>query len=80
MIWVLSKNPIFKKHIGSFSISFFLAASPQEQPQASNIQDIIQIQANCFMIRSKDFVDEESEYKVCLNSYYLGIYEVTKKN
>ena len=79
MIWVLSQNPIFKKHIGWFSISFFLTASPHEQPQASNIQDMIQIEANCFTMGSEEFVVEESEHKVCLNSYYLGIYEVTKK-
>jgi len=28
---------------------------------------------------SEEFVVEEPEHKVCLNSYYLGIYEVTKK-
>jgi hypothetical protein len=80
MIWVLSQNPIFKKHIGWFAISFFLNDSPQEQLQASNIQDIIQIEANCFTMGSEEFVVEESEHKVCLNSYYLGIYEVTKRN
>jgi hypothetical protein len=80
MISVLSQNPIFKKHIGWFPISFFLTASPHEQPQASNIQDMIQIEINCFTMGSEKFVVEESEHKVCLNSFYLGIYEVTKKN
>ena len=80
MIWVLSQNPIFKKRIEWFANSFFLISSPQEQSQASNIQDMIQIEANCFTMGSEEFVVEESEHKVCLNSYYLGIYEVTKKN
>jgi hypothetical protein len=48
MIWVLSQNPIFKKRIGWFTISFFLAASPQAKTQTSIIQDIIQIEANRF--------------------------------
>jgi len=79
MIWVLSQNPIFKKNIGWFAISFFLIASPQEQLQASNIQDMMQIEANCFTMGSEEFVVEEPEHKVCLNSYYFRIYEVTQK-
>ena len=79
MIWVLSQNPIFKKHIGWFAISFFLTASLQEKSQTSNIQGMIQIKANCFTIGGEEFVVEEPEHKVCLNSYYLGIYEVAQQ-
>jgi hypothetical protein len=49
MIWVLSQNPIFKKHIGWFAISFLLTASPQAQSQTSNIQGMTQIEANCLL-------------------------------
>ena len=41
---------------------------------------MIQIEANCFTMGSEEFVVEEPEHKACLNSYYLEIYEVTKKN
>jgi hypothetical protein len=34
---------------------------------------------NCFTVGGEEVVVEESEHKVFLNSYYLGIYEVTKK-
>ena len=40
---------------------------------------MIQIEANCFTMGSEEFVVEEPEHKVCLNSYYLGIYEVTQQ-
>ncbi len=79
MIWVLSQNPIFKNHIGGFAILFLLTASPPAQSQTSNIQDMIRIEANCFTMGSEEFVVEEPEHKVCLNSYYLGIYEVTQQ-
>jgi formylglycine-generating enzyme required for sulfatase activity len=79
MIWVLSQNPIFKKHIGWFAISFFLNASPQAQSQTLNIKDMIQMEANFFTMGSGDFLVEEPEHKVCLNSYYLGIYEVIQQ-
>jgi hypothetical protein len=79
MIWVLPQNPIFKKHIGWFAISFFLTVSPQAQLQTSNIQDMIQIEANYFTMSSGEFLVEEPEHKVCLNSYYLETYEVTQK-
>ena len=78
MIWVLSQNPIFKKHIEWFTISFFLTASLQEKSQTSNIQGMTQIKANCFTMGAEEFVVEEPEHKVCLNSYYLGIYEVAQ--
>ena len=80
MIWVLSQNPIFKKHIGWFTISFFLTASPQAKSQTSNIQRMTQIKANCFTMGLEEFVVEEPEHKVYLNSYYLGIHEDTQKN
>ena len=79
MTWVLSQNPIFKKHIGWFTISFFLTASPQAKSQTSNIQRMTQIKANCFTMGVEEFVVEEPEYKICLNSYCLGIYEVAQQ-
>jgi hypothetical protein len=79
MVWVLSQNPILKKHIGYFTISFFLTASPQVKSQTSNIQGMTQIKANCFTMGGEEFVVEEPEHKVCLNSNYLGIYEVAQQ-
>ena len=79
MTWALSQNPIFKKHIGWFAISFFLTASPQAQSKTSNIQNMTQIEANCFTMRGEEFVDEVPEHKVCLNFYYLGIYEIAQQ-
>ena len=79
MIWVLSQNPIFKKHIEWFAISFSLTASPQAQSQTSNIQDMIQIEANCFTMGSGEFLVEEPEHKFSLNSYYLEIYEFAQQ-
>jgi formylglycine-generating enzyme required for sulfatase activity len=38
-----------------------------------------QIKANYFTMRGEEFVVEEPERKVCLNSYYLGIYEVAQQ-
>ena len=35
--------------------------------------------ANCFTMGGEEFVIEEPEHKVCLNSYYLGIYEVAQQ-
>ena len=79
MIWVLSQNPIFKKRIGWFAISFSLTASPQAKSQSSNIQDMIQVEANYFTMVSEEFLLEEHKYKVCPNSYYLEIYEFAQQ-
>ena len=38
-----------------------------------------QIEANCFTMRGEEFVDEVPEHKVCLNFYYLGIYEIAQQ-
>jgi hypothetical protein len=38
-----------------------------------------QIKANFFTMGSEEFVVEQPEHKVYLNSYYLGIYEVTQQ-
>ena len=40
---------------------------------------MIRVEASCFTMGSEEFVVEEPEHKVCLNSYYLGIYEVTQQ-
>lgn len=37
------------------------------------------IKADCFVMGSEEFIVEEPEHKVCLNSYYLDTYEVTQK-
>jgi formylglycine-generating enzyme required for sulfatase activity len=38
-----------------------------------------QIKANCFTMGGEEFVVEEPEHKVFLNSYYLGIYEIAQQ-
>ncbi len=65
--------------MGWFAVLLFLTTSPPAKSQASSIPDMIRIEADCFTMGSEEFVVEEPEHKVCLNSYYLGIYEVTQK-
>lgn len=68
-----------KKHIGWFTILFFLAVSLPVQAQTSSFPDMIRIEASCFIMGSEEFIVEEPEHKVCLNPFYLGIHEVTQK-
>jgi formylglycine-generating enzyme len=38
-----------------------------------------QVKVNRFTMGGEEFLVEEPEHKVCLNSYYLGIYEVAQQ-
>ena len=40
---------------------------------------MVLIKADCFIMGSEEFIVEEPEHKVCLNAYYLDVYEVTQK-
>ena len=76
----MNRGCIFKKRIGWFAVLFFLAVSSSPaQSKTSAIPGMVLIKADCFTMGSEEFIVEEPEHKVCLNSYYLGIHEVTQK-
>ena len=75
----LLKNHTVNKHLGKLAVFFFLSVSHTVQAQTSTIPDMIRIEADCFTMGSEEFVVEEPEHKVCLNPYYLGVYEVTQE-
>jgi formylglycine-generating enzyme required for sulfatase activity len=62
-----------------FTVLLLFAFSLPEEAQTSNIPDMIKIKADCFTMGSEEFVVEEPEHKVCLNSYYLMVHKVTQK-
>ena len=74
---VLSRHCIFQKRW--LAILFFLAFVSPVQLLASNVSDMVLIKADCFIMGSEEFIVEEPEHKVCLNAYYLDVYEVTQK-
>ena len=76
----MNRGCIFKKRIGWFAVLFFLAVSSSPaQSKTSAIPGMVLIKADCFTMGSEEFMVEEPEHKVCLNSYYLGVHEVTQK-
>ncbi|MBT3922756.1 MAG: SUMF1/EgtB/PvdO family nonheme iron enzyme [Nitrospina sp.] len=62
-----------------FAVLFFLAFVSPVQLPASSIPDMVLIKADCFIMGSEEFIVEEPEHKVCLNAYYLDVYEVSQK-
>jgi formylglycine-generating enzyme len=71
------RNSIFRLQL--LAVLFFLAISFPAQAQNSNIPDMVLVKADCFIMGSEEFIVEEPEHKVCLNSYYLDVHEVTQK-
>jgi formylglycine-generating enzyme len=74
---ILSQSQFFLKKL--FIVLSFLAISSPVQSQTSVISDMVLIKADCFIMGSEEFIVEEPEHKVCLNSYYLDVHEVTQK-
>lgn len=60
----------------------FLFLMPQDFVNASQETDIkgmVFLQADCFVMGSEEFAAEEPMHRVCLNPFYMGIYEVTQE-
>ena len=70
---------LHSKPLGWFAVLFFLAILLPAQAQTSSIPNMLKIEADCFTMGSEEFVVEEPEHKVCLNSYYLMVHEGTQK-
>ena len=75
---MITSSSLFKR-MRWFTVLLLFAFSLPEEAQTSNIPDMIKIKADCFTMGSEEFVVEEPEHKVCLNSYYLMVHEVTQK-
>ena len=75
---MITSSSLFKR-MRWFTVLLLFAFSFPEEAQTSNIPDMIKIKADCFTMGSEEFVVEEPEHKVCLNSYYLMVHEVTQK-
>ena len=73
---MITSSSLFKR-MRWFTVLLLFAFSLPEEAQTSNIPDMIKIKADCFTMGSEEFVVEEPEHKVCLNSYYLMVHEVT---
>mgnify|MGYP000633858184 CR=1 FL=1 len=70
---------LHSKPLGWFVVLFLLAILLPAQAQTSSIPNMLKIEADCFTMGSEEFVVEEPEHKVCLNSYYLMVHKVTQK-
>ena len=75
---ILSRHSVFRDRCFAVLLLFFLLAFPVPS-KASNISDMVLLKADCFTMGSEEFIVEEPEHKVCLNAYYLDVYEVTQK-
>ncbi len=61
----------------------FIILSPLALAQAQNLspvfRDMILLKPACFTMGSEEYIAEEPEHKVCLNSFYLDRFETTQE-
>ncbi len=73
------QNHFLKITILGLALLFLLEGAPVANAGTPEVPGMILIKADCFVMGSEDFVVEEPEHKVCLNEFFLGVYEVTQK-